>query len=92
MGSNRLTYLDDPGSPTANLLETKVLLNITISDVKRGARLMTIDIQNYFLAKLMAKQEFTKVHYKHIQEDIRVQYKLHNKLTSQDYIYMCINK
>ena len=35
VGGNRLTYTEDSGSPAANLLETKVLLNSTISDGKR---------------------------------------------------------
>ena len=40
----------------------------------------------------MAQPEFMKVYFKHILEDIRLQYKLHNKLSSQDYIYIRINK
>ena len=40
----------------------------------------------------MAQIELMKVHIKHIPEDIRLQYKLHNKLIFQDYVYIRINK
>ena len=36
VGGDRLTYLDDAGSPAANLLKIKVLLNSIVSDAKRG--------------------------------------------------------
>ena len=32
LGGDRLIYLDDAGSPAANLMETKILVNSTISD------------------------------------------------------------
>ena len=92
MGGYRLTYLDDAGYPAANLLETKVLLNSTILDTTKWARFTTVYIQIYFLFTPMARLEFMKVHYKHILEDIRAQYKLHDKLSSQDDIYIRINK
>ena len=53
---------------------------------------MTADIQNYFLAIAIARPEIMKVHFKYILEDIRLQYKLLDKLSSQDYIYIRINK
>ena len=37
-GGDKLFYPNDPASPAANLLNTKILLNSTISDAKRGAR------------------------------------------------------
>ena len=58
---DRLTYLDDAGSPEANLLETKVLINSTISDSKHGARFMSADIKDYFFTTPMGKVEFVKV-------------------------------
>ena len=46
VGGDRLHCPDDTGSPAANLLETKLLLNSTISDVSHGARFFTCDITN----------------------------------------------
>ena len=54
-------YLDDAGSPAANLMETKLLVNSTISDAKHGARFMSADIKDYFLATPMKECEYMKV-------------------------------
>ena len=92
VGGDRLEYLDDAGSPAANLMETKLLVNSTISDAKDGARFMSADIKDYFLATPMKKSEYMKVQYKHIPEDIRKHYNLGDKVTSDNYIYICIKK
>ena len=54
VGGDRLSYENDSGSPAANLLETKVLLDSIISDASKGAKFMTADIKDYFLATPMA--------------------------------------
>ena len=71
VGGERLSYDNDAGSPAANLLEAKVLLNSTISDAPKGARFMTADINDYFLAIPMAQVEYMEVKYTHIPEDIK---------------------
>ena len=53
VGVNMLSYEEDSGSPAANLLETKVLINSAISDAKSSAQFMTADIKDYFLATPM---------------------------------------
>ena len=40
IGSDKLPYYDDAGSPAANLIETKLLLNSVISQAHQGACLM----------------------------------------------------
>ena len=45
---DKLDYNNDTASPTANLLDTKILLNSTISDAKNGARFMSADIKDCF--------------------------------------------
>ena len=57
-------------------METKLLVNSTISHAKEGAKFMSADIKDYFLATPMDKAEYMKVQYKHIPEDIRLQYNL----------------
>ena len=47
VGGDVLPYDDDSASPAASLLETKLLLNSTISDASRGARFMTLDIKDF---------------------------------------------
>ena len=46
---DKLLYNDETVSPAADLLETKILLNSTISNAHKGVRFMGIDIKNYFL-------------------------------------------
>ena len=38
VGGNMLSYEEDAGSPAANLLETKVLVNSVISDAKKWCK------------------------------------------------------
>ena len=53
VGGDRLTYTSDAGSPSANLLETKLLVNRTISDASKSARFMSVDLKDFFLATPM---------------------------------------
>ena len=92
VGGDRLTYDNDAGSPAANLLETKVLPNSTISDARKGSRFMMADIKYCFLATPMGKSEYMKIKYKHIPDDIKHQYNLQEKLTVNDYVYTRIKK
>ena len=73
-------------------METKILVNSTISDPKDGARFMSADIKDYFLATPMAKAEYMNVQYRHIPEDIRIWYNLQDKVTKDNYIYIQIKK
>ena len=92
VGGDRLDYKDDAGSPAANLLETKILLNSVISDAHRGARFMSADIKDHFLATPMDQPEYMKVNYKYIPKDIRARYNLDMKVTSDGWIYIMIKK
>ena len=88
VGGDRLTCLDDTGSPAANLLETKLLLNSTISDAKRGARFMSCDIVNYFLASPMKRKEYMRVSIRHISQDIIERYNINKIVTPQGFVYI----
>ena len=92
VGGDKLTYQSNIGVLAANLLETKVLINSTISDIDKGARFMSTDINNYFLITPMRDLEYMRVQYKHILEDIRKYYNLDLKVTPSGYIYIKIKK
>ena len=62
-GGNRLNYLDEPSSPTVSITDAKIHFNSTISDAKRGARYMTLDIKNYYLGYPMPKKQFLRIHH-----------------------------
>ena len=93
VGGDKLSYSSDTGSPTASLLETKILLNSTISDTHKGARFMCMDSKDFFLATPMPRpeSEFMKVPYKYFPQDIKINYRL-QELIHNDYIYVKIKK
>ena len=92
VGGNRLDYHEDAGAPAASLLETKILLNSIISDAHRGARFMTCDLKDFFLATPMQKPEYMKIPITSIPQDIIDQYKLNSLRTSTNQIYIKIVK
>ena len=48
-GRGKLPYPEDAASPAASMIETKLLLNSTISDAEKGARFMTMNMKDFFL-------------------------------------------
>ena len=53
---------------------------------------MCADIQDHFLATPMATPEYMKVPYKYFPDDIKETYKLHAKVTLNNYIYIKIKR
>ena len=89
IGGDKLDYEQETASPTANLLDTKILLNSTISDACRNARFMTIDIKNCFLNSPLppGDREYMRIHSKYFDKSIRDLYKLHDKINKDGYVY-----
>ncbi len=56
MGGNPINYPDDCGTPTADLLTVKLLLNSIISTP--NAKFMSIDIKDFYLCTPMARYEY----------------------------------
>ena len=92
VGGDRLSCPDDTGSPAANMLETKLLVNSTISDSKYGAKFLSADIVNYFLASPMKRSEYMKVRLKHLPKDIIDKYNINSIATSDGFVYVRIDK
>ena len=92
VGGDRLPYSDDTASPAATLLETKLLLNSTISQSAQGARFMTLDIKDFFLQTVMNRPEFMKIHSKYFLADIREKYKITSKIHKDGYVYCRIKR
>ena len=76
VGGDKLPYKDDAGSPTATLIETNLLLNSAISGAKQGARFMTCDIKDFFLATPMNNAEYMKIPFSYFPPDIVTRYGL----------------
>ena len=90
-GGDRLSYPDDPASPAANLIDTKLLLNSVISDADKGARFISADLKNHFLASPMERPEYMRVPLKHIPQDIIERYNL-LPLVHKGHVYIKIQK
>ena len=67
VGGNLIVYPSDCGTPTVNLLTVKLLLNSVISSP--GAKLLTIDIKNFYLNLPMERFEYTRLKLSNLPED-----------------------
>jgi hypothetical protein len=83
-------YLGDAGTPTADLLTVKLLLNSIISTP--NAKFMTMDIKDFYLDTLMARYEYMRLQLADMPEDVIAHYKLNNIATPEGYIYCEIQK
>ena len=92
VGGDKLTYAYDSRAPAASLLETKLILNSTISDCDKGARFFTADVKDFFLATPMKDAEYMKVPFKYFPSDIIDKYNLRTLMTHDKYIYIKIKK
>jgi hypothetical protein len=92
VGGDKLDYPDDPASPAAGLIETKLLVNSTISDAHKGAKFMSMDLKDHFLASPMGRPEYMKMHKRHIPADIFEKYKLDQIVTPEGYVFIKIKK
>ena len=92
VGGDCLPHDDDSGSPASDLLETKLILNSTISDAAKGTRFISIDIKDHFLATPMENPEYLRVKYQHVPHDIRSQHNLDEKVTLNEHMHARINK
>ena len=90
VGGDRLSYPHDAGSPAANVIETKILVNSTISDAPKGARFMSANLKDYFLATPMGRAEYMRVKLKYFPPDIIQHYNLLTLVAPDGYIYIKI--
>ena len=91
VGGDKLTYNEDTGSPAASLVETKIMLNSVISDAHKGAKLLTCDLKDFFLATPMTNPEFMKIPLKVIPADIQKKYNIQN-IHHKQSVYIKIRK
>ena len=73
-GGDRLDYPDDPSSPAVSILNTKIHINSTISDAKKGARYMTMDIKKIYLGTPMDFFQYVRVPQRFIPDEIKNEY------------------
>ena len=68
VGGNRINYPGDCGTPTADLLTVKLLLNSIVSTM--GAKFMTIDIKDLYLMTPMDHPKYFRMKLKLFPQDI----------------------
>ena len=74
------------------MVETKLLVNSTISDASKGAKFMSMDLKDYFLATPMDRNEYMRVKLKYFPADIISRYNLMTLVAADGYIYIKIKK
>ena len=84
-GGDRVHYPGDAGTPTADLLTIKLLLNSIISTP--NAKFMTVDIKDFYLNTPMARYEYMRLQIADMPEDVIAHYKLTDIATHDGYIY-----
>ena len=87
---NRINYLGDVGTPTADMLTVKLLLNSVIST--KGARFMTIDIKDFYLNTPMPRYEYMRLKMADLPQDFINEYNLQAKVTPDGYVYCVIRR
>jgi hypothetical protein len=90
VGGDRINYPDDCGTPTADLLTVKLLLNSVIST--KNAKFMTLDIKNFYLNTPLSRYEYLRLRLDNFPEDVIAQYKLKDIVTSDGYVYIEVRK
>ena len=89
IGGDKLDYTRETASPTANLVDTKILINSTISDAHEGAKFMTADIKDCFLMTPLPEgdREYMRIHGKYFDNEFLTLHNLHDKINEDGYVY-----
>jgi hypothetical protein len=84
-GGDRVHYPFNTGTPTANLLSVKLLINSVISTPR--ARFFTMDIKNLYLCTPMMRYEYMQLKLSDMPDNIIAHYHLRNIATPNRYVY-----
>ena len=89
LGGNRIHCDFDVGTPTADMLLVKILLNSTISTPL--AKFMTIDISDFYLNTPLTRWEYVKLNMRDIPDEIINEYNLKEKEVN-GFVYVEVRK
>ena len=92
VGGDRLDYHGDASSPATSNVETKILLNSTISDAKNGARFISADLSDFFLESTMPTPEYMRIHSKYFPPEMKESYNIEQRIAKDGYVYVKIKK
>ena len=86
----KATYPGETGTPTAEMLVAKILLNSVISTKK--AKFMTMDISNFYLNTPMKRPEYIRIKLTDIPDEIINEYNLRTIAATDGSVYIEVNK
>eukprot|EP00804_Cyclotella_cryptica_P029865 CCRYP_010777-RA/>CCRYP_010777-RA protein AED:0.22 eAED:0.28 QI:0/0/0/1/1/1/4/0/696 len=89
VGGNRINFPGDCGTPTADMITVKILLNSVISTV--NAKFMTIDIKDFYLNTPMERPEYMQLKLSDIPTNIIELYRLRD-IANDGYVFVRIQK
>jgi hypothetical protein len=90
MGGDRVHYPGDAGTPTADLLTVKLLINSTIRTP--NAKYMTMDIKDFYLNTPMAQYEYMQLQIANMPDNVIKHYHLIDFTTPDRYVYCKMQK
>jgi hypothetical protein len=89
-GGGRVHYPFNAGTPTADLLTIKLLINSMISTP--WATFFMMDIKNFYLCMPMTRYEYMQLKFFNMGEDVITHYQLLNITTPDGYVYCQIHQ
>ena len=90
VGGKCINYPGDCGTPTADMLTVKLLINSVIST--KGVKFISINIEDFYLNTPMSRYEYMRLKIAELPQDSIDEYKLQNKETKNGYVYLEIRK
>jgi hypothetical protein len=85
MGGNLVNYPDDCGTPTADIITVKLLLNSIIST--ENANFMTINLKDFYLMTPMSRYEYFRMKLDLFPDNIIEEYKLQDIVDSNCFVF-----
>ena len=89
-GGNNLSVPMDCGTPTADLLMVKLLLNSVVSTP--GEKFTTLDLKDFYLNTPMERPEFLRMKIDHFPQDVIDHYNLKNMVDDKGYLMVRVEK
>ena len=84
-GGDRVHYPFNAGTPTANLLTIKLLINSVISTT--GPRFFTMDIKNFYICTPMTRYKYMQLRLSNMPDNVIAHYHLLDIATPDGYVY-----
>ncbi len=85
VGGNRINYPGNCGTPTADLLTVKLLLNSIVSPP--NAKFFTMDIKDFYLNTPLKRYEYIRLKLSDIPADVIAHYNLMNIATPEGHVH-----